>query len=69
MIECPCYKCEAREIGCHGKCEAYISWTRNRINMQEKEKMNRRNVGNAIRCLEVKRSIAKRKAAKGGYNK
>jgi len=22
----PCYKCEDREVGCHGKCEKYISF-------------------------------------------
>ena len=21
MIKCPCYKCEDREVGCHGKCQ------------------------------------------------
>lgn len=25
----PCYKCEAREPGCHGKCEKYAEWREN----------------------------------------
>ena len=22
----PCYQCTEREVGCHSKCEAYITW-------------------------------------------
>lgn len=25
-MTCPCYKCESRYIGCHGKCEKYKEW-------------------------------------------
>ena len=26
MERTPCYKCNDRKIGCHGRCEAYIAW-------------------------------------------
>ena len=26
----PCYKCSNREVGCHAKCEKYISWIKER---------------------------------------
>lgn len=24
----PCYECQDRTVGCHGKCEKYISWNK-----------------------------------------
>lgn len=26
----PCYKCPDRQVGCHGTCQKYISWTTER---------------------------------------
>lgn len=26
-VECPCYQCDEREVGCHGKCDAYKEYT------------------------------------------
>lgn len=34
--KCPCINCESREIGCHGKCERYISWQAARRQEQER---------------------------------
>lgn len=34
----PCYMCPKREPGCHGRCEAYQTWSRER---QEINQMNR----------------------------
>lgn len=38
---CPCRGCSARTIGCHGKCEAYISWlpkVKERIKAEQDER-------------------------------
>ena len=24
--DCPCMECVRREIGCHGRCQAYMDW-------------------------------------------
>ena len=36
MNKSPCYGCENREIGCHAKCEAYITFRteQDRINRE-----------------------------------
>ena len=35
---CPCRNCGDRKVGCHGKCEKYISWAAD----HEKKKMEER---------------------------
>lgn len=25
-IECPCYRCPDRQVGCHGNCNRYKNW-------------------------------------------
>ena len=44
MIKSPCYQCPDREIGCHSKCEQYLSyqteireWNKNDYQRRERE--------------------------------
>ena len=31
-----CYKCENRQVGCHGSCESYLAWRAKRMEALEK---------------------------------
>ena len=31
-----CYKCEKRQVGCHGSCEDYLAWRAKRMEKLEK---------------------------------
>ena len=33
--DCPCRGCEKRELGCHGKCEAYKVWAQKQEAMRK----------------------------------
>lgn len=43
MQKSPCYKCELRTLGCHGKCKAYINW-KSELNTINKNKENYRDI-------------------------
>lgn len=40
---CPCVDCKRRELGCHGKCEAYTAWKQKEQARKDivNEKLNR----------------------------
>ena len=35
-IKSPCYLCEDRKVGCHGKCEAYLKFKAKRDEINRK---------------------------------
>lgn len=37
LEECPCKKCNNREVGCHNKCTLYLEWTKNSIEVKNEE--------------------------------
>ena len=61
----PCYKCQERVPGCHGKCELYAEWRR----PFERAKDARRSGAEAdmFRHDGVKRSISRRYKQNGHY--
>ena len=38
MTRNPCYLCEDRYVGCHGKCESYKAWRAEYDEMKKKER-------------------------------
>lgn len=48
MKSVPCGNCEERSIGCHGKCEKYIEFRRDRDTMLDR-RTEIRNTDDAIR--------------------
>lgn len=40
--DCPCRGCQRREIGCHGKCEEYQTWSREKTKEREELREERR---------------------------
>lgn len=47
-MTCPCYKCESRYPGCHGKCEQFKTWRAPLDSVQE-EKIRLRKVDDVLR--------------------
>lgn len=47
-MTCPCYKCEKRSPGCHGKCEHFKAWRAPLDSMRE-EKTRRRKMDEVVR--------------------
>ena len=41
MLKPPCKNCKDRDLGCHGKCKAYIKWAKDREEAREKDRCNR----------------------------
>lgn len=41
MLRPPCKNCELREVGCHSKCNAYISWAKEHGEAREKNRTER----------------------------
>lgn len=41
MLKPPCKDCEDREIGCHGKCEAYMEWAKEHEALRENDRTER----------------------------
>ena len=42
-MECPCRRCEKREVGCHGKCEDYKEWKAKSDKIREAARKDRQN--------------------------
>lgn len=43
MDICPCKNCDKRKIGCHGECQLYLSWSKQKqeenARIHEQERM------------------------------
>lgn len=50
-IKSPCMDCQDRQVGCHGKCQAYLDYDSKNKQINIK-KMNRHNMDNLVNdCL------------------
>lgn len=67
MTDNPCWKCTEREIGCHAKCERYLTWQKEHIaeNRARRDSDALHYVGYVVDST-VRR---KKKLKKGGYNR
>lgn len=41
MPGAPCGRCDERRVGCHAKCERYLTWSTERRAAKEKDRDNR----------------------------
>lgn len=65
--KCPCVKCESREIGCHGKCEKYISWKTQRQQEQDKiHEIREQQYKDDMYIAEAKKRMSRAKRGTGG---
>lgn len=53
VIQSPCRRCEKREVGCHGRCEAYLAY-------QEENNRYKAMSANDRRSLSPTKSFTKR---------
>lgn len=65
MTDNPCWKCTEREIGCHAKCERYLSWQKEHI----AENRARRDSEVYTGYVVDSNMRRKKKLKKGGYNR
>lgn len=58
----PCYECEKRTLGCHGKCEDYLAFSATRRAYNDKQRLLA-DAENAARAMafEGERRIEKRR--------
>ena len=62
-VKSPCYKCEDREVGCHGKCEKYQEYA----GITEEHRATRNEEASKARGLHTKQTHTQLKRA--GRNK
>lgn len=56
-MKSPCYKCEERHIGCHGKCEKYAAFKAD----LEKQKQDEAAANGMLSCSRHKSELLKKR--------
>lgn len=55
MSPCPCHKCGDRRIGCHGTCEKYLDWKKEKAEVAEAKQ--KADAATPTLCREVVKQI------------